>query len=241
MVIFPNGAHVRLYGADNFERLRGSYSDGLVIDEFGDIDPRAWPEVLRPSLADRKGWAVFIGTPKGHNLFYKIHEQALTDPAWFSLVLKASVTSLLPQAELDDMRRTMTPETYQQELECSFDAAILGSYFGRELTDAETAGRITEVAYDPVIPVHTAWDLGIGDSTAIWFFQVVGAELHVIDHYEASGFALGHYVDVLNARQAVPLRPRLPAARRDGARDGHRAQHLRDAQGVDRPPPVHRA
>ena len=210
MVIFPNGAHVRLYGADNFERLRGTYSDGLVIDEFGDIDPRAWPEVLRPSLADRNGWAVFIGTPKGHNLFYKIHEQALTDPAWFSLVLKASVTSLLPQAELNDMRRTMTPETYQQELECSFDAAILGSYFGRELTDAETAGRITEVAYDPVIPVHTAWDLGIGDSTAIWFFQVVGAELHVIDHYEASGFALGHYVDVMRAKPYRYGRDYLP-------------------------------
>ena len=80
MVIFPNGSRVRLYGADNFDRLRGTYADGMVIDEYADIDPRAWPEVLRPSLADRQGWAVFIGTPKGRNDFYKIHENARTDP-----------------------------------------------------------------------------------------------------------------------------------------------------------------
>ena len=72
MVIFPNGSRVRLYGSDNFDRLRGTYADGMVIDEYADIDPRAWPEVLRPSLADRQGWAVFIGTPKGRNDFYQV-------------------------------------------------------------------------------------------------------------------------------------------------------------------------
>ncbi len=201
MVVFPhNNAHVRLFGADNFERLRGSYSDGLVIDEFADIDPRAWPEVLRPSLADRKGWAVFIGTPKGRNSFYRIHEHAERDPAWYSSVLKASVTGLLPQAELDDMRAMLTPEAYEAEMECSFDAAILGAYYGRELAEAETAGRICNVPCDPALPVHTAWDLGISDSTAIWFFQCVGTELHVIDHYEASGYGLAHYAAILEAR-----------------------------------------
>lgn len=200
MVILPNGAHVRLFGADNFERLRGSYSDGLVVDEYGDIDPRAWPEVLRPSLADRRGWAVFIGTPKGRNDFYRIHENAQTDPAWFSLVLRASQTGLLPEEELDDMRRTMTAEAYSQELECSFDAAILGAYYGRDIADAEAAGRIATVPYDPAIPVHTAWDLGISDSTAIWFFQIVSSELHVIDYYEANGYNVAHYAAVLAAK-----------------------------------------
>jgi phage terminase large subunit len=201
MVNFPNGARVRLYGAENYDRLRGTFNDGLVLDEYADISPRAWPEVLRPTLADRRGWAIFIGTPKGRNDFYRVHQYAQTHPDdWFSLVLRASETGLLPQSELDDMKQVLTFEQYSQELECSFDAAILGSYYGRELAEAEAAGRITSVPYDPAIPVHTAWDLGIGDSTAIWFFQVVGLELHVIDYYEASGYGLSHYASVLSAR-----------------------------------------
>jgi hypothetical protein len=200
MVVFPNGSRVRLYGADNFDRLRGSYADALVIDEYADIDPRAWPEVLRPSLADRRGWAVFIGTPKGRNDFYRVHEHATTDPDWFSLVLRASETGILPQHELDDLRDMLTVEQYAQEMECSFNAAILGSYFGRELEQAETDGRIASVPYDPLLPVHTAWDLGIGDSTAVWFFQVSRAEVRVIDHYEASGHGLPHYAAVLASR-----------------------------------------
>lgn len=200
MVIFPNGSRVRLYGSDNFDRLRGTFADGMVIDEYADIDPRAWPEVLRPSLADRRGWAVFIGTPKGRNDFYRVHEHATTDPEWFSLVLRAAETGILPQHELNDLRDMLTAEQYAQEMECSFNAAILGAYFGRELADAEAAGRITSVPYDPILPVYTAWDLGISDSTAIWFFQVSRNELRVIDHYEASGYGLPHYAAVLAAR-----------------------------------------
>lgn len=201
MVLFPNGARVRLYGSENYDRLRGTYADGLVLDEYADISPRAWPEVLRPSLADRRGWAVFIGTPKGRNDFWRVHEYAQKHPDdWFSLVLRANETGLLPQSELDDMREMLTVEQFDQELNCSFDAAILGAYYGRELTDAEAAGRIGNVPCDPALPVHTAWDLGIGDSTAIWFFQVVRKELHVIDYYEASGYALAHYTAVLASK-----------------------------------------
>jgi hypothetical protein len=200
MVILPNGAQVRLFGADNFERLRGSYSDALVVDEYADIDPRAWPEVLRPSLADRGGSAVFIGTPKGRNDFYRLHEHAQSNPDWFSLVLKASETHLLPDSELDDIRGMLTPEQFAAEMECSFDAAVLGAYFAKELDEAQNAGRIGDVPYDPLLPVHTAWDLGVGDSTAIWFFQVSRAEVRVIDYYEASGYGLPHYAAVLTSR-----------------------------------------
>jgi len=200
MVVFPHGARVRLYGAETYDRLRGIYCDGLVLDEYADINPRAWPEVLRPALADRHGFAVFIGTPRGRNDFWRVHRHAEQTPEWFSLVLRASATGLLQQAELDDMRATLTPEQYDQELECSFDAAIIGSYFGREIADAEREGRIGKVPVDPALPVHTAWDLGIGDSTAVWFFQVTGREVHVIDHYEASGYGLPHYASVLSAR-----------------------------------------
>ena len=211
MVNFPNGARVRLYGAENYDRLRGTYSDGMILDEYADISPRAWPEVLRPTLADRKGWAVFIGTPRGRNDFWRVHEFAEQHPdEWFSMVLRADETRLLSSAELEDMRTQTTPEQFAQEFLCSFDAAILGSYFGRELAEAEEAGRITSVPYDPILPVHTAWDLGIGDSTAIWFFQIVRSELHVIDHYEASGFALGHYVEVLKSKPYQYGRDYLP-------------------------------
>jgi hypothetical protein len=134
MVTFPNGARIRLYGAETYDRLRGTYSDGIVCDEYGDFDPRAWPEVLRPSLADRNGWAVFIGTPKGRNDFWRIHSSAETNPDWYSMVLKASVSGLLPEAELADMRSMMSADQYDQEMEVSFDAAAreLGSGKTRE-------------------------------------------------------------------------------------------------------------
>ncbi len=111
----------------------------MVIDEYADIDPRAWPEVLRATLADREGWCVFVGTPKGHNDFWRLHEHARTDPAWFSLELKASKTGLIPQAELDDMRRAMSADQYDQELEVGFDAAIRGAIYRTELAAADDA------------------------------------------------------------------------------------------------------
>ena len=200
MVIFPNGARVRLYGAETFDRLRGTYHDGIVMDEYGDIDPRAWPEVLRPSLADRHGWAVFIGTPKGRNDFYRIHHAAETDPEWYSLILRASDTGLLPDAELADMRRMMTADQYDQELQCSFDAAIRGAIYRTELAALAADGRLCGVPYDPAVPVWTAWDLGIGDATAIVCAQLVGREIHVIDYYEATGEPLTHYVAWLDSR-----------------------------------------
>ena len=102
--------------------------------------------------------------------------------------------------ELEAARRDLTPEQYEQEYGCSFDAAILGAYYGRELADAQEAGRITSVPYDPALEVHTAWDLGVGDSTAIWFFQISRDGVRVIDYYEASGYGLPHYASVLSAR-----------------------------------------
>jgi phage terminase large subunit len=199
-VDFPNGARIRLYGAENYDRLRGSYFDGVVLDEFADMDPRAWPEVIRPALSDRQGWATFIGTPKGRNAFFDLYEAAKRDPGWFHLMLRASDTGIVDPDELEDSRKMMTPEQYSQEFECSFDAAILGAYFGKEIADAEAAGRIGEVPYDPSIPTHTSWDLGMGDSTAIWFWQVGPEGVRVIDCYENHGQNLAHYVAELKTR-----------------------------------------
>jgi phage terminase large subunit len=193
-VDYANGGQVRLYGADNADALRGIYLDGVVLDEFADMDPRVWPEVIRPALADRQGWAVFIGTPKGRNAFYNIAERSKTDPDWMYLMLKASETGLISTEELQLAQRDLSEDQYAQEFECSFDAAIVGAYYGRLMAQAEADKRITGVPYEPVAQVWTAWDLGIRDSTAIWFAQVVGREIRIIDYYEASGVDLGHYV-----------------------------------------------
>lgn len=195
-----NGARIRIHGADNPDRLRGPYLDGVVMDEYADMRPSVWGEVIRPMLADRRGWATFIGTPKGRNEFFQVSQRAETDPAWFFTMLRASETGVLLAEELREAESDMTPEQYAQEFECSFDAAILGAYFGKEIAQAEREGRVTVVEYDKHTPVHTAWDLGIGDSTAIWFFQVVGKEIHFIDHYEAHGQKLDHYLGVLASK-----------------------------------------
>lgn len=197
-VDLPNGARIRLYGADNPDRLRGIYLDGVILDEYADMRPSVWGEVIRPLLADRLGWAAFIGTPKGHNGFYDVYQTA--DNGWYRASLKASETGLIGDDELAALRSQLTEDQYQQEMECSFEAAILGAYYGKEMRLAESEGRITRVPYEPGAEVITAWDLGIGDSTAIWFAQVVGREPRLVDYYEASGAGLDHYMRVLKER-----------------------------------------
>lgn len=200
-VDFANGGRVRLYGADNYDRMRGIYLDGVVLDEFADFHPAAWPEVIRPRLSDRRGWATFIGTPKGRNAFYEVWANALAVPdEWFTLMLRASETGILSEEELADARKALTPEQYAQEYECSFDAAIIGAYYGKLIADAERDGRIGEVPYDPALPVLTSWDLGMGDSTAIWLWQVGPEGLRIIDCYENHNQALPHYAAELDAR-----------------------------------------
>jgi hypothetical protein len=199
-VDYPGGAQVRLYGADNPDAMRGVYFDGIVLDEYADMDPRVWSEIVRPALADRRGWAVFIGTPRGRNAFFELWRRSQTEEGWFSMMLKASQSGLIPDSELELARRDLTEEQYAQEFECSFDAAVVGAYYGKLMARAEAERRIAGVPYDPAAPVWTAWDLGIRDATAIWFAQVIGREIRIIDYYEASGVDLGHYVREINAR-----------------------------------------
>lgn len=197
-VDLPNGGRVRLYGADNYDRLRGIYLDGVVLDEFADMDPRAWSEVIRPALADRQGWAAFIGTPKGQNAFYEVYERAVTTPEWMALCLKASETEILDPHELAALRAEMSEDEYAREMECSFDAAIEGAYYARLLNEGEA--RITRVPVDPILPVHAAFDLGIGDATAIWLAQFIGREIRLVDYIENTGVALDWYGKALRDR-----------------------------------------
>jgi len=204
-VVFPTGQTIKLYGADNYDAMRGLYFDGVVIDEPADIDPRAWPEVIRPTLSDYAGWATFVGTPKGRNWFYKIGRDdagKLYDD-WFHLTLRASETGVLAETELNDAKRTLTPEQFEQEYECSFEAAVVGAYYGRQMAEVEKDRRICSVPYDPMARVWTAWDLGMDDATAIWFMQGVGREIHAIDYYEATGMDLAHYVQMIQRKPYV--------------------------------------
>ncbi|WP_343712852.1 terminase family protein [Inquilinus sp.] len=195
-----NGSRIRLYGADNPDRMRGLALSGVVLDEYADMHPGVWGEVIRPALADRQGWATFIGTPKGRNSFWEMYDRAGREPGWMQLMMRASETGLLPPEELAAAAKDMTPEQVAQEFECSFEAAILGAYYGKGIAEAERQGRITDVPYDPDLPVHTAWDLGRRDSTAIWFFQVAANQIRWIDFYENSGEDLEHYVMVLRSK-----------------------------------------
>lgn len=203
-VEYPNGARIRLYGADNYDRMRGLYFDDVTIDEPAQMDPRAWPEVIRPTLADFKGGATFIGTPAGRDWFYKIdlNEDGSQASDFFRLTLKASDTGIIPAGELESLRAGLTEEQFAQEFECSFEAAVIGAYYGKLMRQAEDEkpSRISGVPYEPTAQVYTAWDLGIRDSTAIWFAQVVGREIRLVDYYEATGADLGHYVRELQSK-----------------------------------------
>lgn len=187
-----------LLGAENPDTIRGMYFDGVLLDEFADMNPEVWTKIIRAALADRLGWAVFIGTPKGRNHFYDVYETAKKRAAeggdWFTALYKASETGIVPRAELEEARALMSEEEYEQEFECSFSAALVGAYYGKHMDEAEKAGRISGVPHDTAVPVDTYWDLGISDTTCIWFGQQVGREYHWIDYIESNGHGLDWYV-----------------------------------------------
>jgi hypothetical protein len=160
------GARIRLFGADNPDALRGLYFDGVVLDEYADMKEGAWTDVIRPALSDRKGFAVFIGTPRGHNAFYDLYRNALRDPAWFTAVYPASKTGLLPAEELASARVQMTEAKYRQEYECDFDVSGEETLIPFALVE-DAVGR--QVGYHD-LPVVMGVDVGLslgGDPTAI--------------------------------------------------------------------------
>jgi len=204
VVNLPGGRRIQLFGADNPDALRGSYFDGVVFDEYGLQSGNIFTEVVRPALSDRQGWALFLGTCNGKNQFYDIAMKAERDETgtWAYLCYKASDTQILPDAELADARAQMTEDEYAQEYECSWEAAVKGSIYGKEMDAALTEGRVGPVAVDPVLPVDTTWDLGVGDSTAIWFSQRTrSGEVRLVDFYETSGEGLPHFATVLQQKR----------------------------------------
>jgi hypothetical protein len=201
LVELVNGAKIMLFGSDNADAMRGLGFNGVYLDEYGDFRPSVWGNVIRPTLSDRLGWAVFGGTPKGKNQFWDIKQTAarLRDD-WFLLELPASKSGLLPDGELAAARAQLSKDQYDQEYECSFEASILGAFYGVEMREAAEQGRICRVDYQPEVPVHTAWDLGYRDDTAIWFYQVIRGEIHIIDFYAVSGANIAELAAVITSK-----------------------------------------
>lgn len=190
-----------LFGADNPDRLRGLYLDGCVIDEPADISPSFFALIIRPMLADRKGWCVWVGTPKGHDEFYEIYVKSINNPEWYSLRLKASESGLLNEDELKSIRADMDDDQYEQEMETNFEAAIRGAYYGKIMADLERKGLINdEVLPDPDIPVDTFWDLGVADHMAIWIVQNVGSEVRWLEALSGGGYGIEDYIGMLRER-----------------------------------------
>ena len=204
LITLMNGSQIRLYGADNADAMRGLGFSGVYMDEYGDFKPSVFGNVIRPALSDKQGWAVFGGTPKGKNQFWEIYETATRLPReWFLLRLPASTSGILPATELAAARAQLAEDQYLQEYETSFEAAILGAFYGKEMREAEQQGRICQVPYDPNLPVYSSWDLGYRDDTAIWFYQIGRGEIRVIDFHAVSGADI---YDIAGTVMAKPYR-----------------------------------
>jgi hypothetical protein len=200
---FKCGSIWRVVGSDNPDSLVGAPPAGIVFSEWAISNPTAWA-YLAPILAENNGWAEFITTPRGRNHAKSMYDMALGNPAWFAQILTVDDTKSISLEAVEEQRLEYHSlfgldagdALIEQEYWCSFEAAVLGSYWGRELAALEKLGQIRGVPVDPEAPVHVAWDLGVGDSTALWFFQMVGREIHIIDFYEANGYAVGHFANV---------------------------------------------
>lgn len=197
-----NNAVIKLYGAENAERIRGTYFDGLVVDEAQGISGAVLRTIILPALSDRQGWLDISGTPKGwKNLLGEIVKIAQQYPdEWFLQILKADESGILPEDELRLQRRLMSDNEYEQEYLCSFDAAITGAVYGKEMAELQQSGRIISDLYDKTLPVYTAWDLGNSDKTAIWFWQRVGMEVRLIDFTQASFEYAPYWAQLLRDR-----------------------------------------
>ncbi|QIG66114.1 terminase large subunit [Ochrobactrum phage vB_OspP_OH] len=205
---FPNGASIRLYGgAAAYERMRGLYFDGIMLDEFAMLNPTVFSTVVRPCLADYRGWAICSGTSAGDDHFHELKKRVEKDMMakgeqsnWDMFIIPVTETDALHPDEVIEMTQDMSENEYAREMLCSFDAPIEGAYYGDLINDAKLKGRVCQVPFDPAALVTTWWDLGIDDYMCIWFVQRVGREIHVIDYYENSGKGLDFYVNVLNEK-----------------------------------------
>ena len=196
------GSIYQVIGCDQIDRLVGANPVGCVFSEYSLQNPAAW-QLIRPILANNNGWAIFAYTPRGRNHGYKLLQMAEESDRWFSQVLTVDDTNVVSDEIIESEKEEMPKELFEQEYYCSFDAPLVGAYYGELLSEANKEGRISKVPWVPEKPVVTGWDLGMSDSTSIWFAQRVGSEVRLIDYYESSGQGLEHYAKVIRDKPYV--------------------------------------
>lgn len=191
----PNGATITLYGGSAaYERMRGLYFDGIVLDEFPLLNPAVFSTVVRPCLADYRGWAIISGTSNGDDHFHELKKRAEKELGiWDIHIIPVTETDALHPDEVIEMTKDMTPEEYAREMLCDFNAPIEGAYYADLMNRMELQGRMTSVPHDPSTGVFTWWDLGMDDEMVVLFVQRAGRELHVIDEIINSGHGLEWY------------------------------------------------
>lgn len=208
---FKSGSTWQLVGSDNYHALVGSPPRGVIFSEWALADPMCWP-YIQPILEENNGWAAFISTSRGMNHMKTMVDHAmLPDNDWFGEILKATDTPVFTQAQLDNIRKELISTfgdehgeaLFNQEYMSSFQGAIMGAYFAKQMNKARDEKRITNVPWQPGHEVDTFWDLGVDDSMTIWFMQPIGKEFHFIDYYEGSGYGLEHYAKVMKEKPYV--------------------------------------
>ena len=175
----------------------GAPPAGPAVPAWSLADPSAWA-YLTPILAENNGWALFLYTSRGKNHGFSLYRSARGRPDWHVERQSVMETKVFTPAALIDAKADLVAlygeedgeALYEQEYFCSFEAAVVGSYYGRILARLERDKRITSVPYDPSLPVYTGWDLGIDDATAVWCAQIAGREVRIIDYAEFRGRGL---------------------------------------------------
>jgi len=208
---FKNGSTWQVVGSDNYNKLVGAGTAGMVFSEWSLADPQAW-SYFRPMLKENKGWGLFIYTPRGRNHGLKTYERAIAgNNGWFGQKLDALHSPVFTSADLEEEKQEYVDamgeddgeQMFEQEYMCSFDAPLVGSYFGRALAKAEKEDRITHVPREASLGVTAVFDIGKRDETSIWFVQQHRADTRFIDYYSASGFAADHYAAVIQEKKYV--------------------------------------
>jgi hypothetical protein len=204
---FLNGSTWQIIGSDRYDATVGAGVAGITYSEWALANPSAWA-YHRPMLEENDGWAAFITTPRGRNHAKALFDHANATKSWFSELLTALDTHALTQERLDEALaeyqalygEDVGTAQFRQEYLCDWNAAILGAFYAFEMARVRNEGRILDIEALPDVPVHRAWDLGMTDDTSIWFFQVVGAQLFILDHYATSGIGLEAWRDKIAER-----------------------------------------
>jgi phage terminase large subunit len=225
---FTNGATWQVVGSDRYDAAVGSSLGGIVFSEWALSNPAAWA-YLAPILVESGGFAIFITTSRGRNHAKTMLDMARGRDDWFTQTLTVDDTDVLTKAQIEEQRaeyhgifgEEAGDSLIEQEYYCSFEAAVLGAYFGREMREAEQRGRICDVPINTDLPVHTAWDIGVSDAMSIWCFQVYPDHIDVVDYIENNGKGFDFYCKMLDDRgyHGVDWVPHDAKVREAGAPD----------------------